>query len=550
MAQQKTSSKQAHAQHIAIVTPDVIGPTRNGGIGTAYYHLALHLVKQGHQVTILYTLGDYTDNDSKTLKQWTAWYADQSIAFLPLALPKTVSKAAQKTALHLPFFRSLYAYEWLAAEKFDVIHFPDWQGGAYHSTLNKQLGNAFKNTTLIIGLHSPTYWHHLHDESLNKHQSLEDQSVNWLEKGALAMCDLIVSPSQYLLSWCQQQQWQLCPNACIIHNVYPVQAQKPPPQSPLEEIVFFGRLETRKGIKLFCEALPLIAPKVREKLRFTFLGKSSLIDGQPSEKIIKKLLATHKIPYKIIDDLQSHDAIAYLKGKGRLAVIASLVENSPYVVLECLSEQIPFITTHSGGTPELIAAEDHPTHSFEVTPQALAQQITSLAGQTLSPARLATSLEDTLIAWQELHEQLQQQSQAFTHKLTAKQREAALLESMQLLTLCHQSHQQQQVIIAKLEGDKMHQKSIIHQHNQTIAKAQQQTLDFKHKLAFQTQENEALQEQQTALRDEEVNLRQAIANYQQDLKTLQQAYDNILNSSSWKVTKPLRKVSGKLKKDE
>src|SRR5689334_14716920 len=41
---------------VCIATPDIVGPIRNGGVGTAYTSLARALAKAGHDVTILYTL--------------------------------------------------------------------------------------------------------------------------------------------------------------------------------------------------------------------------------------------------------------------------------------------------------------------------------------------------------------------------------------------------------------------------------------------------------------------------------------------------------------
>ena len=46
---------------ICIVTCDIVGPIRNGGIGTAYYSMARTLADAGHRVTVLYALGDYCE---------------------------------------------------------------------------------------------------------------------------------------------------------------------------------------------------------------------------------------------------------------------------------------------------------------------------------------------------------------------------------------------------------------------------------------------------------------------------------------------------------
>jgi glycogen synthase len=45
---------------VLIMTPDIEGPVRNGGIGTAFTALATTLAKKGYDVDVLYTCGDYS----------------------------------------------------------------------------------------------------------------------------------------------------------------------------------------------------------------------------------------------------------------------------------------------------------------------------------------------------------------------------------------------------------------------------------------------------------------------------------------------------------
>src|SRR3954451_15738162 len=70
------------ALDICIVTCDIVGPIRNGGIVTAYYNLALALARDGHRVTVLYALGNYCEN--KTIAHWRRHYRREGIAFVPL----------------------------------------------------------------------------------------------------------------------------------------------------------------------------------------------------------------------------------------------------------------------------------------------------------------------------------------------------------------------------------------------------------------------------------------------------------------------------------
>ena len=67
---------------ICIVTCDIVGPIRNGGIGTAYYNLAHALARAGHKVTVLYALGQFCENE--TIDHWQAEYAKHRIEFVPL----------------------------------------------------------------------------------------------------------------------------------------------------------------------------------------------------------------------------------------------------------------------------------------------------------------------------------------------------------------------------------------------------------------------------------------------------------------------------------
>ena len=67
---------------ICIATCDIVGPIRNGGIGTAYYQMALALARAGHRVTVLYALGEFCEQ--RTIAHWEAEYARQRITFVPL----------------------------------------------------------------------------------------------------------------------------------------------------------------------------------------------------------------------------------------------------------------------------------------------------------------------------------------------------------------------------------------------------------------------------------------------------------------------------------
>jgi hypothetical protein len=104
--------------------------------------------------------------------------------------------------------------------------------------------------------------------------------------------------------------------------------------------------------------------------------------------------------------LERDAALAELRRPGTLAVMPSLLDNSPNTVSECIEHGIPFIATETGGIPELVAPEDRARVLCEPTSDdlaaALARALASPDG--FGPARAARSAEESLAAWQEVVE--------------------------------------------------------------------------------------------------------------------------------------------------
>ena len=181
---------------MAIATPDIVGPIRNGGIGTAYTSLARALADAGHDVTILYTLGQHCENG--TIADWIDDYRQQGIRFVPLPAPPGPA------VFHGP--RDSYAaFRWLNGERFDVVHFPEWGGTAFCSVQAKRQGLGLERALLTVGVHSPTLWHDLNDRrTVERFDQLER---DFLERRSVEYADVVVSPSQYLLSWLDEWGW-------------------------------------------------------------------------------------------------------------------------------------------------------------------------------------------------------------------------------------------------------------------------------------------------------------------------------------------------------
>jgi GT2 family glycosyltransferase/glycosyltransferase involved in cell wall biosynthesis len=384
---------------VCIASCEFIGPIRNGGIGTAYTAMAHALAAAGHHVTLLYTPGKQCE--SETIAHWESFYREQGLKFVARPTDPDLRIDAPAHAL-----RSYETYRWLKQQEFDLIHFPEWGGDAYYSLLARHQGLAFGRTFFCIGTHSPTAW--LKQANSEYYSQPRDLELDFMERRCVALADIVISPCQYMLRWMSEQGFKLPPRSFVQQNILPASARGSASagsnaKQSVEELVFFGRLETRKGIELFCDALDRIAkePAFR-KLRITFMGKPATVSGRESRQYIHERASVWPWSCSIVSDLDQPGAMRYLKQPGRLAVIPSLMENSPYTVLECLGSKIPFLASRVGGIPELIAPEDVESATFLPTAPNLAELLrkTLQSGQRpWAPALDATANEAAWVAW-------------------------------------------------------------------------------------------------------------------------------------------------------
>lgn len=377
---------------ICIVSCDLVGPIRNGGIGTAYTSLARTLARAGHRVTVLYALGRYCEQG--TIEDWQMTYARDGITLVPM--PETDVRGPH--ALRAP----VDVYRWLKTRRFDVVHYHEWRGiGAYAAQAKRQ-GLAFANTVLIAGTHSPSLWHR---EGMREAPTPDDLELDFLERQSVALADELWSPSRYMLRWLRRERWTLPRRITVLP--YLVLDQPQPGQSAAAarpELAFFGRLETRKGLDVFCDALDLVVARGLAPSAVAFLGKAATVDGQPSLDYLSTRASRWPFPIRVETTFNRHQAMEYLSGPQRVAVLPSRLDNLPYTVLECLGAEVPFVASAIGGIPEMIHPGDRERVLFDLTPASLADRLTQVLtrGQSrVRPKRSFASIEAAWLAWHE-----------------------------------------------------------------------------------------------------------------------------------------------------
>ena len=396
---------------VCIATEEIVGPIANGGIASTYFDLARLLVELGHDVTVLYLKGEVCHN--KTIGHWVAYYADLGVIFVPLP----ASGDEYESVAPLWQERLYNAWIWFRDQPtFDVVHTSEWRGGAYYALLAKRQGLAFLDTLFIVKTSSPHIWNrHYQMRFLENEQML---GVMYPEQMTVELSDMTIGGSAHLLSFMEYMGYSLPesrtfvqPNVILFDRLN-VEDKRPHYEIgdtvETDELVFFGRLEQRKGLEIFCDALDFAVARGCKPSRISFLGKEGTrIPSYPGIKTKEFIaLRAQSWPCEVVihDDFNQHAAISYMLEKPCIAVMPSLIENSTMAVYEALMYRIPFIATRVGGTPELVNGQYHEKVLCDANPRDLARHIQQVLSDGQVVAAPAFSNEENLEVWRNFHE--------------------------------------------------------------------------------------------------------------------------------------------------
>jgi len=196
---------------------------------------------------------------------------------------------------------------------------------------------------------------------------VDDALINFCESYCLAQADMVIAPSNYALDWCRQTGWVLAAETRVCpYIIEPLRPAHPPGHrfAPASEIIFFGRLETRKGLQIFLRALARLHRDGRLKniRRLHFLGSHVCERDFDSRVDIYEYLTRHVpgLPFTIYEDLDHPQCLQFLRQhKDALVVVPSLTETLGYTVLESLALNLNLITTNAGAIPEIFENSDN-----------------------------------------------------------------------------------------------------------------------------------------------------------------------------------------------
>ena len=386
------------SRRITIAATEVLGIPGAGGPGTADSFLAIALGRHGHDVELLVAPGRDVSGLST---EWETIYAESNVRLRVLPGRGSVRPPFLAPALHVD--------QALRSDPRDVVIADDWRALGYAALRSRQLGRSHPDTAFVVYCHGPARVFAAAARKVPDTVARFGEEV--AQRASLELADAVVSPSEWLAGWLRDHRWSMKAPPRIIQNLWQSTALGEPAEqaatgSPIRRLAFFGQLREGKGIRIFLSSLRQLPGDLLERVELVFLGQTRHWTQVQIEDDLGSGVVSRLGSIRVETHLERADAIAELRRPGTLAVMPSLLENSPYAVAECIEHGIPFLATHVGGTPELIAEEDHARVLCPPTPSDFAAALARALGSStgVEPARPARQPEESLAAWLELVE--------------------------------------------------------------------------------------------------------------------------------------------------
>jgi glycosyltransferase involved in cell wall biosynthesis len=388
----------ADPKRVTLVTDELLGYSRTGGLGTATSFLAVGLARMGHDVDLLH-VGE--PPPGPLAGDWGALYDGAGVTVRPL------QRGGERT--EPPFFaRARDVDRVFRGDPPDVVITQDLAAPAYTALRLRQLGLALERTLFVVYCHGTRQW--ITDVAGKVRVLPGALAISVVEQASIELADVVVSPSAYLLDWMRRERWRLPERSLVIPYLTRSAATGEQPQlaassdGRVRRLAFFGRLEERKGIAPFAAGLNAIDAELLRNVEVEFVGRAT--PAWPPERVLGLLSDETQSAVRGVSfatDLDQPAALARISRPGTLAVMPSLEDNSPNAVYECLERGLPFIASSAGGIAELVAPEDRDRVLFEPAPEAVAVALRrALSADVFPPARFAFEPRDAYAAWAEV----------------------------------------------------------------------------------------------------------------------------------------------------
>lgn len=294
-----------------------------GGLFRHVADLTRMLAADGHQVGLVV---DSLVNDPQTESKLAALLPHASLGIHRFAMPRVLGGGDLTTPFAVRrLVRSL---------SIDVMHGHGAKGGFY-ARLARVTGSR------AMALYTP------HGGVLHfSKSSLSGRVFHQLERRLMAQTGALIFESAYAkATYAALIGAPTCPTEIIHNGLAPDEFIAVTPAPDAADFVFVGELRELKGIYVLIEALAGVCQPDGKPATLVMAGDG--LDRAKLEAQIAKLGLTDRVT------LLGAQAARPSFARGRVAVVPSLAESLPYIVLEAAAAQLPVLATRVGGIPEI-----------------------------------------------------------------------------------------------------------------------------------------------------------------------------------------------------
>lgn len=323
-------------------------PNHGGGISTYCINTANMLLENDHIVTVF--TPDHT----------TASYHIEMIGKLRVVRfnperSNDNNNLGYEVLLSLEFSKLLEEFI-LEEGAPNIIETQEYMGIGYYTLLQKKILNpAFRHVKMVVTMHAPSFLYF--EFNRTPRYRLPEYWWGELEKASINMADILVSPSNYLITQLEDRMQFNGPQPVQIFNPFQLDNQIQKDKSVMGDIVFFGKLTPQKGcLELFEYMKDLWDSGFNFPLKvvgggthFFYPEMSEM--GEFFQKKYAKYISDGKIIFE--GNIEPKRLVERLK-KVHIIIVPSIVDNLPYAVIEAMRMGKIILASTSGGHIELI----------------------------------------------------------------------------------------------------------------------------------------------------------------------------------------------------
>jgi glycosyltransferase involved in cell wall biosynthesis/GT2 family glycosyltransferase len=369
-------------------------PFYRGGIGTYVSQACRAFAAAGHEVHVLTERHPGIERAGQLFPSVRV----HLVTYDGSAPPGACRNASMQYALGVhQTLQSLHA-----RHPFDLIEFPEfWGEGAFAIRAKRALGQ-FSSALLAVRLHTPSQ----DCQELNRQAALDMDiaSQEYQEEVSIREADVVLSPTHSLLERVTRRLGLQQPSAVIpcpfIPEVTGALLTEPPRgRMGRARILFFGRIEYRKGIHVLIEAaLRLLEKQLDVEVQLIGADTSTGPFGRSMKEWLERRIPTAWRDRFLFEPPRPHPELLPAIREATVCCFPSLWENFPNVCLEAMSEGAVVVGSDAGGMAEIIEEgksgllfpSGNAARLAEVLERALNDEALRRAMREEAPRRIAT----------------------------------------------------------------------------------------------------------------------------------------------------------------